>query len=74
MDISEYASQARLIFGILVSLFFSFYVYRDARRRNNLLFGTPPWLWALLVLAINIVGVLIYWLVHCSKLVNDQTS
>ncbi len=42
-------------------------VWQDASRRSDLLFGIPPWGWALMVLTWGVFGLGVYWLAHESR-------
>jgi hypothetical protein len=50
-----------------------FFIWRDARTRNDLLLSIPDWVWGLIGLTGGVIGLLIHWLANCSKFVKNQT-
>ena len=63
----------RMFLGIAASLVLGYYVFRDAQKRDELLFNIPPWAWGLSAAATNVMGLVLYWLANCARFVQTQT-
>ena len=72
-NVTEFYLIVRFIALAIVHIAFAWYVYRDAQSRTRLLFDTPAWLWALIILPLGLIGVLIYWIGNSCKLFSSQT-
>jgi hypothetical protein len=53
---------------LAVVAYLAILIYVDAAKRPTRVMGIPPWLWCLLVVVGNVVGLLAYWLIHHSTL------
>jgi len=63
----------KLVLLVAIHITFAVYILQDATRRDRLLFDTPPWLWALVVLFAGLIGAAVYWLANCARFVRSQT-
>ena len=70
----------RVLFYIIFSWGFlalhitlGFFIWRDARKRDDLLFDIPAWTWGLMGLVTGIVGLSIHWLANRCKAIKTQT-
>ena len=63
----------RMILLIASSLVLGYYVFRDAQKRDRLLFDIPPWAWGLSVASTTFMGLALYWLANCARFVQAQT-
>ncbi len=60
--------------GILVlHITLAYFIWCDAKKRNELLFDIPAWTWGLMGLVTGIIGIFIYWLANCCKAIKSQT-
>jgi RsiW-degrading membrane proteinase PrsW (M82 family) len=57
-------------FGLLIAC----YIYRDASNREWAFLGIRPLWWALLTVFSPVMGLLVYWLMHYSRLVQSYTA
>ena len=63
----------RLFLALVLCVIIAYFVLQDARKRKELLFNIPPWVWALFILSTTGFGIVIYWLANCSTLIKKTT-
>ena len=74
MNIPEAIGWTKLVLITVSSVMLAVAVLHDAtQRRRELHLGIQPWVWCLIVLSTNAVGLVVYWLMNRCKWVQDNT-
>ena len=70
-----YASLPILFCGCIAAIHIAigWFVWQDAKKRNDLLLRIPAWVWGLTGLTGGFLGLLIHWMANCCLLVKRQT-